>query len=303
MPAKKAPKRSKKATKAASKAKPKQTAEEARRARELAFRADLNVRAFRAKGLDIYPGRIMVTRVGSFVMHPIDDGDFDQTKERIMGVSIWGPFSEFKPGLVSIDPVNNSRFVAIISGEEYRPPVGVPLIDTWIARADTLRVAKSTGVLQTFGAEKLILPEYQIAAVNEIGRVVRDSAVRLLNAAPEDQRYALLAMATILDIEKPSAKILTAAIRELTASAPAWKKRLSPVMQAGARPTQLDLIESVGCSDDTFRNVREAAGIARPKRGHRYSVVEVDKLIAAARAGNSNFRKQMLDAWAKWGSK
>ena len=73
-------------------------------------------------------------------------------------------------------------------------------------------------------------------------------------------------------------------------------------------PTAGDLATEVGISDDTFRRVRGAAKIdSRLKgaaaRNRRYTSKEIDKLRAAALAGNFIERRAMADKWAKWGSK
>jgi hypothetical protein len=76
----------------------------------------------------------------------------------------------------------------------------------------------------------------------------------------------------------------------------------------GLRPTLSDLASEAGISDDTFRRVREAAGIevtlkGAAARNRRYSRREVDQLIEAALAGNFFERRGMAEKWAKWSSK
>jgi hypothetical protein len=73
-------------------------------------------------------------------------------------------------------------------------------------------------------------------------------------------------------------------------------------------PTMHDLAIEAGISDDTFRRVREAAGIevklkGAAARNRRYNPSEVDRLIAAALAGNFIERTKMAERWARWGSK
>ena len=73
------------------------------------------------------------------------------------------------------------------------------------------------------------------------------------------------------------------------------------------RPTGGDLAAAGGISDDTFRRVRDAAGIAVKLKGaaarrRRYSKSEVDQLIAAVRSGNFIERRAMAEKWAKWAS-
>ena len=74
-----------------------------------------------------------------------------------------------------------------------------------------------------------------------------------------------------------------------------------------ARPTAGDLAGEVGISDDTFRRVRNAAEVTVTERGaaarkRRYSEVEVDRLVEAAREGNFIERNRMVKLWAKWAS-
>lgn len=73
-------------------------------------------------------------------------------------------------------------------------------------------------------------------------------------------------------------------------------------------PTAGDLASEVGVSNDTFGRVRDAAGIEVEGKGgaarnRRYTQSEVDRLIAAALAGNFLERIAMSKKWAKWGSK
>jgi len=73
-------------------------------------------------------------------------------------------------------------------------------------------------------------------------------------------------------------------------------------------PTMRDLASEAGISDDTFRRVRDAAGIEVKLRGaaarnRRYNPSEVDRLIAAALAGNFIERTAMAEKWARWGGK
>lgn len=73
-------------------------------------------------------------------------------------------------------------------------------------------------------------------------------------------------------------------------------------------PTMRDLASEAGISDDTFRRVRDAAGIevklkGAAARNKRYNPSEVDRLIAAALAGNFIERTAMAKKWARWGSK
>lgn len=72
-------------------------------------------------------------------------------------------------------------------------------------------------------------------------------------------------------------------------------------------PTMRDLADEAGIGDDTFRRVREAAGIkvkatGAKSRHRRYSPAEVDRLILAALAGTFLERRAMAEKWAKWGS-
>ncbi|MFN7439656.1 MAG: hypothetical protein ACK5TV_05650 [Phycisphaerales bacterium] len=72
-------------------------------------------------------------------------------------------------------------------------------------------------------------------------------------------------------------------------------------------PTTGDLAAVAGVSNDTFRRVRNAAGIEVKERGaaarrRRYVPSEVDGLIAAALAGNFIERAAMAEKWARWGS-
>jgi len=73
-------------------------------------------------------------------------------------------------------------------------------------------------------------------------------------------------------------------------------------------PTAGDLATEAGISDDTFRRVRREAKIdlrlkGAAARNRRYTSKEIDKLRAAALAGNFIERRAMADKWAKWGSK
>jgi hypothetical protein len=73
-------------------------------------------------------------------------------------------------------------------------------------------------------------------------------------------------------------------------------------------PTMRDLASAAGISDDTFRRVRNAAGIEVKLKGarardRRYVPNEVDRLIGAARDGNFIERTGMIEKWAQWGSK
>lgn len=72
-------------------------------------------------------------------------------------------------------------------------------------------------------------------------------------------------------------------------------------------PTMNDLATAAGISDDTFRRVRDKAGIVVREKGaaarfRRYVPTEVDSLIAAALAGDFAERRGMAEKWAKWGT-
>lgn len=265
-------------------------------------------RSFRARGEAVYPGRLLVLRADSFAVHPVDDNAFDPATEKMMGIAIWGACDEWTMGMVQVEDGLAGRSVPLIAGELDRPRTGVSKVDAWIARADALRALRR-GTVEAFGEIPLTKSQL-IASAEEVEMIVRESAIELLNTVPRDQRPALLALAFVADTQHPQDGHLTAAIIELTASAPAWKV---PAIDDNGRtkstaPTMRDLASEAGISDDTFRRIRDAAGITVQLKGaaarnRRYDPGEVDRLIAAALAGNFIERTAIAQKWARWGSK
>ena len=131
----------------------------------------------------------------------------------------------------------DGRYAAFIAGDTERPATGVPLIDTWIARADALRSLRR-GRIATANPVPLTSTDL-IAAAEEVSRVTRESTVKLLQAAPPDQRPALLALAAVADMQVPDDTCLTAAILELLASSVAWRGLTSGTSaDAGEAPAE-----------------------------------------------------------------
>jgi len=74
------------------------------------------------------------------------------------------------------------------------------------------------------------------------------------------------------------------------------------------RPTAGDLASAAGISNDTFRRIRRSAGVevnatGGAARNRRYAPIEVDRMIAAALAGNHLERLAIATKWTKWSSK
>lgn len=74
-------------------------------------------------------------------------------------------------------------------------------------------------------------------------------------------------------------------------------------------PTMRDLIDAIDpvISDDTFRRIRDAAGIevklkGAAARNRRYTPSEVDGLIVTVLAGSYIERTAAAEAWARWGT-
>src|SRR5690606_21878769 len=225
------------------------------------FRADLEARSFRARGESIYPGKIIVIRGGSFFAHAVEDADLDLSREGIMGIAFWGCFEKWSTGLVRTEPVDSEKSVLVISGRDHVFTVGVPLIDTWVARADAFR-GLLIGRTRSFGGIPLT-EDRSFAAAVEVARVIRLSAVHLLTGPPRSHRQVLLAMAMITDIEILTAEVLTAAIRELLASSEAWKESVEAAEAAegvatieDVRPTMQELVGAIGFSSYTFKRIR-----------------------------------------------
>lgn len=72
-----------------------------------------------------------------------------------------------------------------------------------------------------------------------------------------------------------------------------------------AWPTLGEMASEAGISDDTFRRIRDAAGLELALRGgnaqhYRYSPSEVSKLVAAVRAGSNMERVKIIEKWKRW---
>ncbi len=161
----------------------------------------------------IYPGKLLVIRDGSWMHHAVEDHEFDPHRERLMGIAIWKPLPEFAPGLVMVESDRGEAFVAIVAGESNRPQVGDPIIDAWITRADALRKLQR-GNPVSYGPVPLT-PLQLSAATYEVSQRVRESALGLLNYLRGAERESLLAIARIADVERPSDDDLTGGINEL----------------------------------------------------------------------------------------
>lgn len=176
---------------------------------------------FRSRREAVYPGVLLAMRGSSTGLWPVDDETHDPTIERLMGVAAWGADRAFAVGMVRIEGGPAAAFAPLVAGEARRPATGVGRIDAWIARADALRKLR-LGKPVAFGGIPLSTCQLT-AAVGEVERLVRESAIGLLRVAPTHERDARLALSRAADSVHPADAELTTAILELTASAPSWR--------------------------------------------------------------------------------
>lgn len=191
-------------------------------------------------------------------------------------------------------------------GDPDREPLGIPLLDTWIARADALRKLME-GTASSYGPIPLN-DEQIIAGAEEIYRAVRHRCVYLIRAMPPGQENAAIALARIADAVVPTPELLTSAIENLIVSAPTWstesREFVSAALDASARPYPVarDLQEAANISSKIFRTIRIDAGIDHGLRAHasakrQYSPEEVFRMMEAVRKGSFLDRDSILKAW------
>lgn len=193
--------------------------------------------SFRAGRDTVYPGKLVIVPDGDTRPQAIDDESFDPAHNILIGIALWGSQAEFARGCVSISNAQH-EYVAIASGEFQRPKTKIGRIDAWIARADLLRRFLQ-GRTEAFGGICLSASQLD-AAAHEIGSMIRDTALALLNDAPQSVRPSLLALAAVVDSLQPTEAELRAAIVELLASVGAWQEHFADPLRVpeGVVPTR-----------------------------------------------------------------
>lgn len=288
-------------------------------------RFDLMVqaRAFRHAGQPVYPGRILVERDGTFASPPVDDDAFDPSTERILGIAMWGPRDEWYPGYAKFEEGEKGRSVPMIAGDMDRPTTGIPLVDTWIARADALR-GLLRGTVTTVGGPALTALQLR-ASAEEVVRLVRETALALIARAPAATRPTLLALSAVADAEMPTDIQISTAIQELLVAAQQWKKSPRPDDPAvggnshrSAEPridsgsgspgtrrrgwTRQQLIDATApakIGGTTFDRVRDKAEIRAGKKGREFTEQEVRRMMAVAYDEAPQEADRIVAAWSK----
>jgi len=265
---------------------------------------DLQARIFRAKGMDVYPGKILVLRGGSWGLQAIEDEQFDCNIEHLVGVSLWGPLPKFVSGTVLLEPKDMNLFCIPLIGDSDRKPLCIPLLDTWIARADALRKLIQ-GTASTYGP--IPLSDEQIfAGAKEIYKAIRERAAILIKKMPSGQDEVTFALARIVDASDPSAEMLTDAIVNLVTTIPTWsiqgRDDLSMAL-AGSFPVERELREAANVTNKIFRQIRKDAGIVHGLYGHaaakrQYPPDEVARMMHVVKKGSFRDRDLILQNWA-----
>jgi hypothetical protein len=270
-------------------------------------------RLFRAGGDAVYPGVVIVMRSDSFHFHPVADHAVDVRAERIMGIATWGAQPEFEIGCVAVPDGPELRYAPVIAGDVKRPTTKIGRIDAWIARADALRCLRR-GRVNVFG--RVPTPEPQLgAAVLEIERIVRESAMALLLDAPPGSQRSADALAVVADSTILDDVVLTSAILTLLADSTAWAGlKLSFLKPSVDGPTQTELIRATedkaaripGIGATLFQELIRQSGIRptqRGEKGRRFTPDEVRKLIETARRTNKQARARIAVGWAPWATR
>lgn len=268
---------------------------------------DVQARIFRSRGMAVYPGKILVTRGGSWGLHAIEDRDFVSTNEHIVGVSLWGPLPAYTLGTAFLEPQSRGQFCVPVIGDPDREPVDIPLLDTWIARADALR-GLMLGTASSYGPPPLSDGQVHAAGM-EIFKAIRNRAVALLKVMPVEDKDVNMALAKVVDASSPETELLTNAIQQLITSLKSWSaeskqsivEKLDAVKES--HPSARELREVANISNSIFRSITKAAGINHGLRSHEsakrpYTPDEVAKMLEVVSKGNYLDRERILTCWA-----
>lgn len=259
----------------------------------------------------VYPGVLLVMRAGIDGLLAIEDEDCNSESDLIVGVSFWGAVEHDSTWTSQLAPAESGLYVIPLHSHSNEILFRVSPLDPWVARTVILRdcLENQSSAIRHMPVDKLLLS----SVMSQIFDVVRQRSFDLLKSMPSGTDGASKALAAICHSSAPSAQLLTRALEQLTISIGCWKAQdqdrdTQPCSgKDSRRPTMRELVDVVGISDDTFRRIRERAGLVITETGHNsgtraYSPSEVDLLLQAA--GSMKYQKstQMLENWSRWGS-